>query len=101
MKPGSHLVNAARGPVVDEAALVEAVKAGRPARATLDVVAHEPPSPGDPVLNTPGIVVTPHVSYLSQESLDTLQIRAAENAIACLRGDHAAAAIVNRAELKL
>lgn len=85
MKPGAWLLNTARGGVLDQAALCEAVKAGKLSGAILDVLKTEPPALDDPVLHTKRIFVTPHISYDSQEALDALQRRAAENAVRVLK----------------
>ncbi len=62
MRPGSHLVNVGRGPCVVEADLVEALRAGRPAGATLDVFDTEPLPPEHPLWTAPGVVVSAHMS---------------------------------------
>lgn len=62
-RPGLHLVNIARGGLVDQAALIAALDAGRIAFATLDVTAPEPLPPGDPLWSHPKVLLTPHVSY--------------------------------------
>ncbi|WP_455600664.1 C-terminal binding protein [Cloacibacillus sp.] len=86
MKPGMQFINASRGGVVDEAALIEAAKKGIVAAATLDVVVNEPPQADDPILSAENICVTPHISYLSQDSLYELQFRAARNASDVIMG---------------
>jgi phosphoglycerate dehydrogenase-like enzyme len=62
MKKGAILVNIARGSLIDEEALTEALKSGHIAYAGLDVVKNEPVKPGDPLLNFPQALVTPHVA---------------------------------------
>lgn len=61
-KPGAHIINVARGPVLDAVAARELVLSGHLSAATLDVFDTEPLPPEDPIWNTPGIAVTPHVS---------------------------------------
>jgi phosphoglycerate dehydrogenase-like enzyme len=61
----AHLVNVARGEVVDESALIEALRAGRIAGAFLDVFAHEPLAPKSPLWDLPGVMVTPHSAGFS------------------------------------
>ena len=93
MKPTAYLINASRGGTVDETALIEAVQSGEIAGACLDVLCEEPPKPDNPMLHTDGIFVTPHISYLTQSSLDELQRTAAANAVAFLRGEPVASVV--------
>jgi D-3-phosphoglycerate dehydrogenase len=86
MKKSAWFINASRGRVVDEAALIEAVEAGRIRGAVVDVVETEPPPPESRILHTPGILVTPHISYLSVDALRELQETAARNVADILKG---------------
>jgi len=85
MKPSAYLINCGRGSLVDEAALVEALRGGVIAGAALDVYATEPPT-DSPLLGLENVLLTPHAAFYSQESLVDLQTGAARNAIAVLSG---------------
>ena len=86
MKPTAYLVNAARGPVVDEAALVEALKAGRIAGAAFDVYEREPAlSPG--LVELDNAVLAPHLGSASIETRNKMAEMTAQNLLAGLRGE--------------
>jgi glyoxylate reductase len=86
MKPTAVLVNTARGPLVVQADLIEAVRSGRIFAAGLDVTDPEPPSPDDPILHTPGIVVAPHIASATVSSRSGMAEIAADNLIAGVQG---------------
>jgi D-3-phosphoglycerate dehydrogenase len=87
VRPGLVLVNVARGGLVDEAALAEAMRDGRVAAAALDVRDPEPPVPGrDPLAGLPGLLVTPHIAASSQEAVRDLHEMAAAISLDLLRG---------------
>ena len=86
MKPTAYLVNTSRGPVVDEAALVEHLRAGRIAGAGLDVYGTEPLPPDDPVRTLPNTVLTPHIGYVTERIYRAFYREAAEDVAAFLAG---------------
>jgi D-3-phosphoglycerate dehydrogenase len=88
MKRGSYLVNTARGPIVDEAALAAALDSGQLAGAALDVMTQEPPT-GSPLVGRGDVIITPHTSFYSEESLVELQTKAAQEVVRVLTGQPA------------
>lgn len=85
MKPTAYLVNAARGPLVDEAALVAALREGRLAGAALDVYEREPElTPG--LAELENVVLAPHIGSASRETRARMAVMAAQNVLAALRG---------------
>lgn len=87
MKQGSFLVNTSRGGLVDEMALVAALDRGHLAGAALDAFAEEPLPPTSPLNGRANLVLTPHIGFLSEESLVSLQEQAAGEVLRVLRGE--------------
>jgi len=86
MKPTAFLINLSRGPVIDEAALIEALRARRIAGAALDVLAQEPPVPDNPLLHMGHVIVTPHYGAASLEAIEEQHREVAESIIALRHG---------------
>lgn len=87
MKPTALLINCARGPIVDAAALADALNEGRIAGAGIDVFDCEPPIPADnPLVNAKNALLTPHVAFLSEESMQRRAEIVFQNLIAYLKG---------------
>jgi D-3-phosphoglycerate dehydrogenase / 2-oxoglutarate reductase len=78
MKPGARLINAARGGLIDEAALAVALDGGRLAGAALDVLAEEPPSASHPLLGRDDVIITPHMGASSHEAQHNVAVGIAE-----------------------
>jgi len=86
MKPSAYLVNTSRSPIVDQAALLAALEAGRIAGAGLDVYDREPLPPDHPILSAPRTVLTPHLGYTTHETLRVFYAQALEDIEAWLAG---------------
>jgi D-3-phosphoglycerate dehydrogenase len=86
MKPTAYLINTARGPIVDETALIEALRHRRIAGAGLDVFVHEPIDPGNPLLQLDNVVCTPHIGFVTQETYEQMLGGAVENIVNYLEG---------------
>jgi glyoxylate reductase len=87
MKQTAVLVNTARGPLVNQAALTEALRAGTIFAAGLDVTDPEPPKPDDPLLGLPNVIVAPHIASATVETRDKMADICARNLLAGLRGE--------------
>jgi D-3-phosphoglycerate dehydrogenase len=86
MKPTACLINTARGPIVQEAAVARGLREGWIAGAALDVLEYEPPAADHPMLSLDNVILTPHVAFYSEESLQELQRKASEEVARVLTG---------------
>ncbi len=86
MKPGAYLVNTSRGGLVDETALVAAVRSGHLAGAAVDVLRVQGADSPSPLIGVPGIIVTPHMASFSREATERVAISVAASVIAALNG---------------
>jgi glyoxylate reductase len=86
MRPTAILINTARGPIVDQAAVAEALRAGTIAGAALDVTDPEPPAADDPLLDAPNLIVVPHIGSATRVAREQMADLAVENLLAGLAG---------------
>jgi lactate dehydrogenase-like 2-hydroxyacid dehydrogenase len=94
MKPTAYFINTSRGPVVDQAALIEALGSGEIVAAALDVFEKEPVAPDDPILKLPNAITTPHIASFARDTRIAMAELSARNLIAALTGQ-APEAMVN------
>lgn len=87
MKKNAVIINTARGPIIDEAALAEALAQGKIAGAALDVVEEEPISKTSPLLQMDNVIITPHSAWYSEEAMVELRQKAAKNIVQVLKGE--------------
>jgi D-3-phosphoglycerate dehydrogenase len=87
MKPGAFLINTARGELVDEVALFEALKSGHLTGAALDAFAQEPPSEDNPLFSLPQVIATPHMGAHTDGATNAMGWGALRDCLAVLRGE--------------
>ncbi|MBQ2990698.1 MAG: D-2-hydroxyacid dehydrogenase [Clostridia bacterium] len=86
MKAGVRIINTARGPLIDEAAMAQALECGQVACLMADVLSAEPPSADNPLLHAPHTIITPHVAWAPRQTRERLRDIAADNVRAYLDG---------------
>ncbi len=86
MKPGAYLINTARGKLVAERDLAEALRTGAIGGAALDVLSQEPPPPDHPLVGAPNCILTPHIAWTSFEARSRLLLTATSNVARFLAG---------------
>jgi D-3-phosphoglycerate dehydrogenase len=89
MKKGAYVVNTARGPLIDEPALIAALDAGQVGGAALDVVTAEPLAKDSPLLGRDNVIISPHTGFYSIEALEELQTKCATDVARVLSGEKA------------
>lgn len=89
MRKGAYLINTARGPLIDEPALIAALDSGRLGGAALDVVTTEPLAKDSPLLGRDNVILTPHTAFYSVEALEELQTKCASDVARVLSGEKA------------
>ncbi len=87
MKDGVYIVNTARGKVVDQEALVEALREGKVAGAALDVFEEEPLDPGDSLVSMDNVILTPHLGASSLEAMRRMAVQVVEGVLKVLKGE--------------
>ena len=87
MKEDSFFINTARGGLVDEEALLKALKMGIPRAAATDVASNEPINDDNPLLGAPNLIITPHMAWASREARGRLMKMSADNIVAFSNGE--------------
>ncbi|MCY0879242.1 MAG: hydroxyacid dehydrogenase [Firmicutes bacterium] len=98
MKPTAYLINTARGGIVDEAALAQALRENRIAGCALDVREEEPPASPDPLASDERVLLTPHIAGLTAEARQRTSLLVAEDVVRVLTGQEPRAAVVKAKE---
>lgn len=96
MKPTAYLINTARGGIVNEAALHEALSKGKIAGAGIDVFEKEPPSSDNPLFKLANVITAPHVAGVTREALDRMGLQTARNILSALDGNPIRENVINQ-----
>jgi D-3-phosphoglycerate dehydrogenase len=96
MKETAYLINTARGGIVDEPALYDALVSGKLAGAGLDVFEQEPPPPGHSLFELPNVIMAPHVAGVTWEAVDRMSVQTARNILSALDGDPIRQNVINQ-----
>ena len=87
MKPDAYLVNTSRGPIIEETALIDVLRAGRIGGAALDVFDREPLPNDHPFLGLDNVIISPHMAYVTEENLKEFYSETVEDIVSWLNGD--------------
>ena len=95
MKPTAYLINTARGGIVEEKALFDALSSGKLAGAGLDVFEQEPPPLGHSLFELPNVIIAPHVAGVTREAVDRMSVQTARNILSALDGEPIRQNVIN------
>lgn len=96
MKPTAYLINTARGGIVEEKALYQALVSGKLAGAGLDVFEQEPPPSGHSLFELPNVIMAPHVAGVTREAVDRMSVQTARNLLSALDGEPIRQNVINQ-----
>ena len=96
MKASAYLINTARGGIIDEPALHDALVSGRLAGAGLDVFEQEPPPVGHSLFELPNVIIAPHVAGVTREAVDRMSEQTARNLLSALDGEPIRQNVINQ-----